>query len=97
MAKKIYIGKLSNKITGQQLHDLFSKTGRVISANVVNVTSFKENMNYGYITMSTDEETKKAINTLNNTILEGCRIKVMEAHFLDQDKQQSYYWKKRRF
>lgn len=97
MAKKIHVGSLSEKITDQQLSDVFSKVGKVLSVKVVKVISFQENMNYAYILMDSDENTKKAIKTLDNSLLEGSRIKVMEAHYLDQEKQAQPYWKKRSF
>lgn len=97
MPKKIYIGKLPDKITDQQLHDLFSKIGNVISTKIIRTMSFQKNMSYGYVQMDTDENTNKAIKTLDNSVLEGSRIKVTEAHFLDQDKQYQPYWKKRRY
>ncbi|QQG44603.1 MAG: hypothetical protein HYW86_01685 [Candidatus Roizmanbacteria bacterium] len=97
MSKKIYIGKLPDKITDKQLSDIFSKIGRVISLKIIKVISFQDNMNYGYVQMDTDDNSNKAIKTLNNSLLEGSRIKVMEAHFLDKEKQEHPYWKKRRF
>lgn len=91
MAKKIYIGKLPSSITDQQLADIFSKVGKVVSAKIIKKISFQENMNYGYIRMETDSATAEAIKTLNNTVIGGSRIKVVEAHYLDQDRPQQYY------
>ena len=41
--------------------------------------------------MGSDREMEKAIHTLHNSMLEGSRIIVMEAHRLDQEKRQYYY------
>lgn len=97
MFKKIHIGRIPNKVTDQQLSDIFSKIGRVISVKIVRPFGGEENKNYGYIQMDSEENTLKAIKTLNNSLLEGSRIKVVEAHFLDQIKQEQPYWKKRRY
>lgn len=97
MSQKIYVGKLPQSITGQQLVELFSQSGTVVSAKVVQVISFQENMNYGYVQMSSDDETKKAIRTFNNTVLENSHIKVLAAHLLDQERSSYYQFKKRTF
>jgi len=96
MAKKIYIGKLSDKTTDEHLRDIFMEIGEVVSLKIVRTPNFTENSNYGYVQMDSDENTKKAIKTLNNSTLDGSRIKVLEAHFLDQEKKRRSYWRKRR-
>lgn len=96
MSKKIYVGKLPEKITNQQLSEVFSKVGKVMSLEITKVISFKNNMNYAYVQMDNEENTKKAIKTLDNTLLEGSRIKVVEAHYLDQEKQYQPYRKPQR-
>ncbi len=97
MAKKIYIGKLPGSITDQQLADIFSKIGKVVSVKIIKKISFQESVNYGYVRMESDEATVKAIKTLNNTVLKGSRIKVMEAHYLDQDRPQQYFRNRRSY
>lgn len=99
MAKKIYVGKLPSTIVDQRLTDLFSTIGKVISVRVIKNSGSAENLNHGYIQMSTEEETQRAIRTLNNTVVEGSRILVVEGHFLDQERSANYHskWKKRTF
>ena len=94
MSKKIYVGKLSSKITDEQLKNHFSQVGTVISVNVSKSFSF-EKSRYAYVVMSSNEETTKAIQELNNSTLEDSKIHVMEAHSLDQEKM-SYYPRRRR-
>jgi len=93
MARKIYIGRLPSTVSDQQIHDLFKTVGGVLSVRLIKESSQKDM--YGYVQMSSDEETRKAIRTLDNTILDGTRILVVEAHFLDQERPVSYQWKKR--
>ncbi len=96
MAKKIYIGKLSDTTTDEQLRDVFMKIGEVVSLKIVRTANFEKNTNYGYVQMDSDENTTKAIKALNNSTLSGSRIKVLEAHYLDQDIKRRTYWTKRR-
>lgn len=97
MVKKIYIGKLPNTVTDQQLRKIFLEIGDVVSVDIVQTTNFEKNTNYGYVRMDSEEHTLQAIKTLDNSVLEGSRIKVVEAHFLDQDKQERRYWNKRKY
>ncbi|MDP2692140.1 MAG: RNA-binding protein [bacterium] len=97
MAKKIYIGKLSDKTTEDQLREAFTKIGEVVSLRIVRTANFVKNSNYGYVQMDSMESTKTAIKELNNSTLDGSHIKVMEAHYLDQDiKRRSYFQKRKR-
>lgn len=91
MVKKLYVGKLSAKTTDQMLFDHFSKAGRVVSASLSKTNNPQIHAGHGYVLMGSDREMEKAIHTLNNSILEGSRIIVMEAHQLDQEKRQYYY------
>ncbi len=84
MTKKIYVGKLSPVTTNQNLFDHFSKSGSVVEARVAASMNPKANAGYGYVTMSSDNETKNAITKLNRSKLLGMTILVTEAHFLDQ-------------
>lgn len=95
MARKIYIGKLPKTVTNEQLRELFAKKGTVISVNITTIATFQDNMNYGYIEMGSDAETKEVIKTMNNFKLGKSHIKVMEAHGMDQAKS-SYYQPRRR-
>ena len=90
MSRKIYVGKLSSITTDENLFQHFSQAGKVITAKVAKSINPDKNAGYGYITMSNDQETKKAIKTLNNTHLEGNNISVMEAHLLDQESYRPY-------
>lgn len=93
MAKKIFVGKISSKTSDQKLFDHFSQAGKVISA-VMTKNINQENSDHGYVVMSNEKETEDAISKLNNTVLDGNHIKVIEAHPMDQERR-SYY--KRRF
>ncbi len=85
MANKIYVGRLPKQTTEQQLIDVFSKAGKVISVQIVKTNNNRENSGYGYVRMDTDDSTIKAIRLFNNSVFSGSKIAVMEAHYLDQD------------
>jgi len=92
MLKKIYIGKISSITTDKKLFNHFSQVGRVISATIVQGISPEKHAGYGYVVMSNENEKEVAISKLNNSILDSNRILVVEAHFIDQEKQ--YYYRR---
>jgi RNA recognition motif-containing protein len=94
-AKKIYVGNIAEITSEKQLSEHFLKAGTVLSVHILKVISFKKNANYGYVTMSTIAETEQAIRTLNNSILDGSKIRVLEAHSVDQEKNVTNRWQKR--
>ena len=91
MVKKIYVGKISLTTTDQKLFDHFSQAGRVISATISKSINPKIHAGHGYVLMASDREMEKAVKKLHNSILDESHIIVIEAHQLDQEKQQYYY------
>ena len=94
MAKKIYVGRLSYSTTDEMLYKHFSQVGNVQSAKVGKSMNPQTNSGNGYVMMSNDKETEKAITELNNSILDGICIRVVEAHPIDQERK-PYYYKRR--
>lgn len=86
MAKKIYIGQLSGDTTESEITKHFSQVGKVSYVKVATGINPQKSAGYGYVEMSSEEETEKAIKKLNNSLLDGRRIKVVEAHYLDQER-----------
>jgi len=91
MSKKIYIGKISQKTTDDQLAKHFSQIGQVISATITKGISPERHAGYGYVVMGSDKETEEAIKRLNDQELDGSKLKVIEANYFDQDRIPNYY------
>ena len=79
MSKKLYVGSLSYDTTEDSLKDLFSKAGKVESASIIIDKISGRSKGFGFVEMSTDEEAKKAIETLNGKELDGRTLMVDEA------------------
>ncbi|MFQ6083369.1 MAG: RNA recognition motif domain-containing protein [Candidatus Aminicenantia bacterium] len=79
MAKKLYVGSLPYNTTSTELEELFSKAGKVESANVITDKFSGRGKGFGFVEMSTEEEAKKAIETLNGSSFNGRTIVVDEA------------------
>lgn len=85
MTNKIYVSNISALTTDSDLFSLFSQSGQVVAAKI-SIGIDKKNAGYGYVTMNSDKDMKAAILKCNNSPLKGNRIRVIEAHFIDKDR-----------
>lgn len=79
MAVKLFVGSLSWDTTDSTLKDFFAQAGSVVSAQVIMDKYTGKSRGFGFVEMSSDEEAKKAIETLNGQTLDGRAIVVNEA------------------
>lgn len=85
MATKLFVGSLPYTTTSDQLSEIFSKAGKVTEANVVTDKMTGRSRGFGFVEMASEEDAKKAIDTLNGTEVEGRKIFVSEARPPRQD------------
>ena len=76
----IYVGNLSWTMTEQDLADLFTPFGEVVSSKIV-TDKFNGNRSkgFGFVEMSDDEAGRTAISQLNETEMMGRKIVVNES------------------
>lgn len=79
MAAKLFVGSLSWDTTDTSLRDFFATAGTVVSAQVIMDKYTGRSRGFGFVEMASDEEAKKAIETLNGQTLDGRAIVVNEA------------------
>ncbi|MBU0964364.1 RNA-binding protein [Patescibacteria group bacterium] len=79
MAKKLFVGSLSYNVNDAELQNFFSQAGTVESANVIVDRISGRSRGFGFVEMSSDEEAKTAMETLNGQELDGRKIVVNEA------------------
>lgn len=79
MNPKLYVGNLDYGVTGDQLGELFSQAGKVVSAVVINDKFSGRSKGFGFVEMSSAEEVGKAIEMFNEKELEGRKMIVNEA------------------
>jgi len=79
MKNKLFIGSLEYQTTDQQLEEHFSQAGKVLSAKVIIDRNTGQGKGFGFVEMSTEEEAKKAMSTLDGSQLNGRAIAVKEA------------------
>lgn len=79
MNKKLFVGNISYNSTEQSLQELFSQVGTVESAVIITDKISGRSKGFGFVEMSSEEEAKKAIETLNEKEIDGRNITVSEA------------------
>ena len=76
MSAKLFVGNLSFNVTENDLQDAFAAHGTVVEANLMMDRATGRPRGFGFITMSTEEEAKKAIDALNGKDLKGRALTV---------------------
>lgn len=75
---KLFVGGLPYSVNDQQLLDLFSAHGQVISAKVITDKFTNQSKGFGFVEME-DAEAQNAINALNGSTMEGRTLGVSVA------------------
>ena len=76
----IYVGNLNWSLTSDDLYNLFTPYGEVVSAKII-TDKFNNNRSkgFGFVEMSDDEAARQAISNLHDTELSGRKIIVNES------------------
>src|SRR6476661_9665779 len=75
----IYVSNLGFNVQDEDLKGFFSTYGEVTSAKVIMDKMTNQSRGFGFVEMSDDEASRKAIAELDGATVEGRAIKVMEA------------------
>jgi len=79
MGAKIYVGGLPYSTTEQELSDLFSTHGAVVSGRIITDKFTGQSRGFGFVEMTSDSEAQAAIAALNGTEFGGRTLTVNEA------------------
>ncbi|WP_132056041.1 RNA recognition motif domain-containing protein [Pseudocnuella soli] len=74
----IYVSNLSYNVQAADLKEIFAPYGVVTSATVISDKFTGKSRGFGFVEME-DEAAKKAIAALDNSMVDGRSIKLMEA------------------
>ena len=75
----IYVSNLSFNIQDEDLRGFFTPYGEVTSAKIINDRETGRSRGFGFVEMSDDEASRKAIAELDGATVDGRTMKVMEA------------------
>lgn len=79
MAKKLFVGNLPFTMTDDQLRQIFSAYGNLVSANVVIYKYSQRSKGFGFVEFDTDEAAAAAMQALDGSEQDGRKIAVKEA------------------
>ncbi len=79
MAMKLYVGGLAYSVTDQELGQLFSEHGTVLSATVIKDRFSGQSKGFGFVEMENLDEGQNAVKALNGKEFNGRAIMVNPA------------------
>ena len=79
MATNLFVAGLSYDMTDNELQELFAEYGTVVSAKIITDRETNRSKGFGFVEMSTEEESKNAIQALNGKDMNGRSLAVNEA------------------
>ena len=75
----IYVGNLPYSVTEEDLRDLFSEFGEIISCNVISDRYTGQSKGFGFVEMADSTAAEQSIQALDGSELQGRTIKVNQA------------------
>ncbi len=75
----IYVSNLSFSVTDEDLRNLFSSYGEVTSAKIITDRETGRSRGFGFVEMSDDNASQKAISDLNGKSTDGRQMSVTVA------------------
>lgn len=79
MNKKLFVGNLPYNTSEDSLKEMFSSAGAVDSAKIITDKMSGRSKGFGFVEMATEDDAKKAVETLAGKEIEGRAIIVNEA------------------
>jgi cold-inducible RNA-binding protein len=79
MSTRLYVGNISFKGSEDDLKELFSQAGEVVSVKLIKDAATGRLRGFGFVEMASDEDAQKAISMLNGKAFMDRNIVVNEA------------------
>lgn len=86
----IYVSNLSFDVQDEDLKGFFTPYGEVTSAKVINDRETGKSRGFGFVEMTDQTASEKAIAELNDSSVDGRSIKVMEAKPREDKPRNNY-------
>jgi len=80
----IYVGNMHFSLTNDDVFNLFTQFGSVVSAKIINDKETGRSKGFGFVEMENDAEGKAAIASLNESEVMGRKLIVNEARPQEQ-------------
>jgi len=79
MSTKLYVGNLDYGVTNEELNELFSQFGKVVSAEVISDRYSGRSKGFAFVQMEDEAGAEKAIKEANEQDFKGRKMIVNEA------------------
>ncbi len=79
MGKKIYVANIPFNVTEQDVRDLFSDHGEVVSVKIITDKFTGQAKGFGFVEMGSEDDANKAISELNGKPFMGKTLTLAEA------------------
>ncbi|MEW6162210.1 MAG: RNA-binding protein [Nitrospirota bacterium] len=89
MSTRLYVGNISFKASEDDVRDLFSQAGEVVSVKLIKDAATGRMRGFGFVEMSSEEDAQRAISTLNGKTFMDRSIVVNEAK--PQERRERVY------
>jgi RNA recognition motif-containing protein len=76
MPQKLFVGGLSYNTTTEELRELFTQVGSVVSADIATDRFSGRSRGFGFVEMESEEDAQRAIEQLNGREVAGRRLSV---------------------
>lgn len=90
MNTRLFVGSLPYSATSGQIEELFSKYGKVVNVNLITDRFSGQSKGFAFVEMATEEDSQKAIKSLNNYNLDGRTIVVNVARPREERPSSGY-------
>ncbi|GCE07317.1 RNA recognition motif domain-containing protein [Dictyobacter aurantiacus] len=94
---RLYVGGLPYQTTEQELVDIFSQAGHVVSAAVITDRETGRSKGFGFVEMASNEDGQYAIERLNGTMMGNRTITVNEARERQSSGNRGGYQRRERY
>ena len=90
MSSKIYVGNISFNTSEEDLKNVFTSFGDVVSVNIITDRETGRSKGFGFVELSSPDAAKAAIAALNGKEVDGRQLRVNEAQ--DRPKKERTRW-----
>ncbi|MDA8084869.1 MAG: RNA-binding protein [Nitrospiraceae bacterium] len=91
MSTRLYVGNISFKATEEDLTELFSQAGQVVSAKLIKDAATGRLRGFGFVEMTSDDEAQKAVSLFNGKQFMDRAIVVNEAKPQEKKERRGGY------
>ena len=80
MSKRLFVGNVNPAVTEEALVEFFSDAGEVVSVSIPLDRQTGTPRGFAFVELATAEQAERAIDTLDDAVLSGRRIRLKEAY-----------------